>query len=104
VRPFGTLDITTAADLAAAIEGAFTEAPKVVLDLRGLRSLDVDGAEAIAEAAAIAAQNGRRLVAVRGGAAIQDALELTRAADGIELIDVPANTHGLAPAFELGSS
>jgi anti-anti-sigma factor len=101
VRPFGRLDVTTADDLGAAIEGAFAEAPHVVLDLRGLSFLDVRGVELIVRATVGAARNGRRLLAVRGGPAIQNALELTRAAEDIELIDVPANTLGHAPALEL---
>jgi anti-anti-sigma factor len=104
VRPFGPLDSTTAVELAAAIEGAFSEAPRVVLDLRGLSSLDVEGVELIVAAAEVAAENGEQLVAVRGAAAVQDAFELTRASEAIELIDVPPNTIGLAPAFALESS
>jgi anti-sigma B factor antagonist len=75
--------------------------PCVVLDLRGLSFLDSAGLARLLAARRRAGRAGRRLLLVRGGAAVQRLLAITAVGDHFEMVrELPAE---LVPAAGLAS-
>ncbi len=95
VHVAGELDLATVPQFEAALHAAQIKAWTVVLDLRALAFVDCLGAHAIADAAARARQDGRRLMVVRGGRQVNKVLTLTGAAAGLEIFDLEPPAGGL---------
>ena len=96
----GELDLATVPQFEAALHAAQIKAWTVVVDLRALTFIDCLGAHAIADAAARARQEGRRLMVVRGGRQVNKVLTLTGAAAGLEIFDLEPPAGGLKRAPE----
>ena len=96
----GELDLATVPQFEAALHAAQINAWTVVVDLRALTFIDCLGAHAIADAAARARQEGRRLMVVRGGRQVNKVLTLTGAAAGLEIFDLEPPAGGLERAQE----
>jgi anti-sigma B factor antagonist len=88
VRVTGELDIATAPQLAEMLGQAEERCQRVVLDLRELAFMDSSGVHVILEASHRATAAGRGLVLVRGPAHADRVLDLTRAADSLETVDL----------------
>jgi anti-sigma B factor antagonist len=89
VRVAGELDFAAAPQLEATLQAAQLHASKVVLDLRALSFIDSGGARVIADAAARARPDGRRLMVVRGSREVDRLLTLTGTAGDLETFDLP---------------
>ncbi len=100
VHVAGELDLATVPQFEAALHAAQIKAWTVVVDLRALTFIDCLGAHAIADAAARARQDGRRLMVVRGGRQVNKVLTLTGAAAGLEIFDLEMPAGGLERAPE----
>ena len=88
VRVTGELDLATAPILAQALSQAEERTQRVVLDMRELTFMDSSGVHVILEASHRATTAGRGLVLVRGPAQVDRVLDLTRAADSLEIVDL----------------
>ena len=88
VRVTGELDLATAPILAQALSQAEERGQRVVLDLRELTFMDSAGVHVILEASLRANASGRVLVLVRGPAHVDRVLDLTRASDSLEIVDL----------------
>jgi anti-anti-sigma factor len=100
VKPLGQLDRAAAPDLAEAVRAAQASAPRVVLDLRGLRSLDRAAVQVIVNASRWAQRTAGRLVVVRGRPHVQRVLAATGAAEVVELVDVQPDPVAVRPLLE----
>jgi anti-anti-sigma factor len=90
VHVAGGLDPETSSQLEATLLEAQIKAQTVVLDLRGVTSVDSGGAHAVVDAGARARRLDRRLIVVRGAPDVDRALTLTQLGGGLELFDVDA--------------
>ena len=91
IRLAGELDIASAPTLETELRQVENGAPAtIVLDLRTLEFLDSTGLRIIIEADSRAREAGRRVVIVRGPAAVQRVLAVTRLDERLELVDDPA--------------
>jgi anti-sigma B factor antagonist len=88
VRVTGELDLATAPILAQALSQAEERAQRVVLDLRELTFMDSSGVHVILEASLRANAAGRGPVLVRGAARVDRVLDLTRASDSLQIVDL----------------
>ncbi len=88
----GELDLLTVSKVAEVLDGLELRAGAlrhVVLDLRGLTFLDVLGLKELIRQNEYARSNRHNLAVVRGTAAIQRVLELTRVEEMLVLVDDP---------------
>jgi anti-anti-sigma factor len=88
----GELDLLTVSKVAEVLEGLEPRADAlrhVVLDLRGLTFMDVAGLKELMRQNEFARSNRHNLAVVRGTAAIQRVLELTRVDEMLVLVDDP---------------
>ena len=88
----GELDLLTVSKVAEVLEGLEPRADAlrhVVLDLRGLTFMDVTGLNELIKQNEFARSNRHNLAVVRGTAAIQRVLELTRVEEMLVLVDDP---------------
>ena len=86
----GDLDLSSAKRAEEAIEQAERSRPPVlVVDLRRLTFMDSTGLRVMVSADKRAQREGRRLVIVRGPAAVQRVFEITRLDERLELVDTP---------------
>jgi len=88
----GELDLLTVSKVAEVLDGLELRADglrHVVLDLRGLTFLDVLGLKELIRQNEYARSNRHNLAVVRGTAAIQRVLELTRVEAMLVLVDDP---------------
>jgi anti-anti-sigma factor len=88
----GELDLLTVSKVAEALDGLEPRADAlrhVVLDLRGLTFRDVAGLKELMRQNEFARSNRHNLAVVRGTAAIQRVLELTRVEEMLVLVDDP---------------
>jgi anti-anti-sigma factor len=88
----GELDLLTVSKVAEALDGLEPQADAlrhVVLDLRGLTFRDVAGLKELMRQNEFARSNRHNLAVVRGTAAIQRVLELTRVEEMMVLVDDP---------------
>ena len=91
------LDLLTVSKVAEVLDGLEPRADAlrhVVLDLRGLTFMDVIGLKELIRQSESARSNRHNLAVVRGTAAIQRVLELTRVEEMLVLVDDP---DGLVP-------
>jgi anti-sigma B factor antagonist len=88
VRVTGELDIATAPQLAQMLGRAEERCQRVVLDLRQVAFMDSSGVRVILDANLRANAAGRRLVLVRGPSHVDRVLDLARASDGLESVDL----------------
>ncbi|MHB8659360.1 MAG: STAS domain-containing protein [Solirubrobacteraceae bacterium] len=88
VRVTGELDLATAPILAQALSQAEERAQRVVLDLRELTFMDCSGVRVILDASHRATAAGPGLVLVRGPSHVDRVLDLTRASDSLEIVDL----------------
>jgi anti-sigma B factor antagonist len=88
VRVTGELDIATAPQLAEMLRHAEECCQRVVLDLRQVTFMDSSGVHVILNASVRANAAGRRLVLVRGLSQVDRVLELARASDNLEIVDL----------------
>jgi len=88
VRVTGELDIATAPQLAEMLGRAEERCQRMVLDLRQVTFMDASGVHVILDAALRANAAGRRLVLVRGPSQVDRVLDLTRASDTLEILDL----------------
>ena len=100
VHVAGDLDFGAAPQLEATLQVAQLNASKVVLDLRALSFIDSGGARVIANAAARARPDGRRLMVVRGSREVERLLTLTGTAGALETFDLPPATGSATYARE----
>lgn len=88
----GELDLLTVSKVAEVLDGLELRADAlrhVVLDLRGLTFLDLLGLKELIRQNEFARSNRHNLAVVRGTAAIQRVLELTRVEEMLVLVDDP---------------
>jgi anti-anti-sigma factor len=88
----GELDLLTVSKVAEVLDGLELRADglrHVVLDLRGLTFMDVLGLKELIRQNEYARSNRHNLAVVRGTAAIQRVLELTRVEEILVLVDDP---------------
>ena len=88
----GELDLLTVSKVAEVLDGLELRADAlrhVVLDLRGLTFMDVLGLKELIKQNEYARSNRHNLAVVRGTAAIQRVLELTRVEEMLVLVDDP---------------
>lgn len=86
----GELDIASALEFEEGLTQAEADAPEVlVLDLRQLAFIDSTGLRAVIAADERARSAGRRLVIVRGTAAVDRVLSVTQLDQRLELVDDP---------------
>jgi anti-anti-sigma factor len=88
----GELDLLTVSKVAEVLDGLEPRADAlrhVVLDLRGLTFMDVIGLNELIRQNEFARSNRHNLAVVRGTAAIQRVLELTRVEEMLVLVDDP---------------
>jgi stage II sporulation protein AA (anti-sigma F factor antagonist) len=88
----GELDLLTVSKVAQVLDGLEPRADglrHVVLDLRGLRFMDVRGLKELIRQNEFARSNRHNLAVVRGTAAIQRVLELTGVEKMLVLVDDP---------------
>jgi len=86
----GELDISSAAQLEEELVRIEADPPPVlVADLRGLEFMDSTGLRAIVSADARAREQGRRLVVVRGPAAVDRIFSVTGLDERLELVEDP---------------
>ncbi len=88
----GELDLLTVSKVAEVLDGLEPRADAlrhVVLDLRGLTFMDVMGLNELIKQNEFARSNRHNLAVVRGTAAIQRVLELTRVDEMLVLVDDP---------------
>ena len=79
VRPEGDLDMSTAPEVEAVLQGALTTGSKrVVVDLRGLHFMDSTGLTLLTRWSLAAERDGFSLVLVPGNDRIQRLFEITR--------------------------
>ena len=88
VRVTGELDIATAPQLAEMLDRAEESSQRVVLDLRPVTFMDSAGVHVILDANVRARAAGRRLVLVRGPCQVDRVLELSKASDALEIVDL----------------
>jgi anti-sigma B factor antagonist len=88
VRVTGELDFATAPQLVQTLGRAEASSQRVVLDLRQLTFMDSAGVHVIFNASVRANAAGRRLVLVRGPSQFDRVLDLTRASDSLEIVDL----------------
>ena len=89
-RLSGELDLSTVGDLESRADEALQgQPPLVVLDLREVTFLDSSGLRWILRLDRRQRDAGGRLVVVRGGRRVARVLELTGAADELELVEDP---------------
>ncbi len=100
VRVAGDLDFGAAPQLEATLQAAQLQASKVVLDLRALSFIGPGGVRVIADAAARARPDGRRLMVVRGSREVDRLLTLTGTAGELETFDLPPATGSATYARE----
>jgi anti-anti-sigma factor len=88
----GELDLLTVSKVAEVLDGLELRGDAlrhVVLDLRGLTFMDVLGLKELIKQNEYARSNRHNLAVVRGTAAIQRVLELTRVEEMLVLVDDP---------------
>lgn len=91
LRLSGELDIATAPQVEQELERQEVETPPVlVLDLRGLKFMDSTGLRTVLGADARAREGGRRLVVVRGPAAVDRIFSVTHLDERLEIVEDPA--------------
>jgi anti-sigma B factor antagonist len=88
VRVTGELDIAAAPQLAETLVRAEESSQRVVLDLRQLTFMDSAGVHVILEASVRAHAAERRLVLVRGPSQVNRMLDLTKAGDTLEIVEL----------------
>jgi anti-sigma B factor antagonist len=76
VVPRGELDLATAPALETALDGALTEAPRVVLDLRELDFIDSSGLRTLLSARKRAEDSGAEFSLVAGDRGLERTLEI----------------------------
>jgi anti-sigma B factor antagonist len=88
VAPQGELDLVTADPLEAQLrdlhESGFA---RLVVDLRGLSFLDSSGIRLLVKWTREAQRNGHEFAVIRGGAAVERVLELTRVEDLLTYVE-----------------
>ena len=89
IRVTGELDLRGSSILDPELErvAAETEAPVVVLDLRGLDFLDSSGLRSVLVADARLRRDGRRIVLIRGSQAVQRVFAVTRMEERLHFVD-----------------
>lgn len=91
----GELDIATAPQVEEELERLETDPPPVlILDLRGLGFMDSTGLRTIVAADTRARAAARRLVVVRGSAAVDRIFSLTHLNERLEIVEDLAATDG----------
>lgn len=88
VHVAGDLDVRSSPRLRRALEHADTPSRLVVLDLRGLTSIDSSGVDVIVDAAARARQAARRLMILRGVSQVDHVLAERGAFDILDVIEL----------------
>lgn len=99
VHVAGDLDLATSSQFDATLREAQLRATTVVLDLRALSLLGSSGRHAIADAAARARQDDRRLMVVRGAPHVDSSLTQIDGAGELEIFDLERGARGLAPVW-----
>jgi anti-anti-sigma factor len=84
----GELDLSTTPQLRRTLGAARLRARMVVLDMRKLVFIDTSGVHAIVDASIRARLSGRRLVLLRGPAAVDRVFPLTDRAEQVETADL----------------
>jgi anti-anti-sigma factor len=88
----GELDIASAPQFEDSLEKVEASAPAVlVLDLRKVEFIDSTGLRAVIAADERARSGGRRLVIVRGTAAVERVFSVTQLDQRLEIVDDPAS-------------
>ena len=85
----GELDIASAAELEEQLSAHEGQAPVLVLDLRRVEFIDSSGIRTLITADERARTSGRRLVVVRGPAAVERIFNVTQLDERLEIIDDP---------------
>lgn len=99
VHVAGHLEDATSPQFDATLREAQLRATKVVLDLRALELLESSGLRAIADAAARARQDDRRLMVVRGAPHVDTSLTQIDGAGDLEIFDLERGARGVAPGW-----
>ena len=99
IRVTGELDLRGSSILDPELErvAAETEAPVVVLDLRGLDFLDSSGLRSVLVADARLRRDGRRIVLIRGSQAVQRVFAVTRMEERLHFVDDERELAGAGP-------
>lgn len=84
----GELDVATIPQLQRTLRASRGRSGLVVLDMRELRFIDSSGVHAITDAGIRAGQTGRRLVLVRGPAAVDRVFTLVGRSEHVEVADL----------------
>jgi anti-anti-sigma factor len=88
----GELDIASTPQFEESLEKIEASAPAVlVLDLRKVEFIDSTGLRAVIAADERARSGGRRLVVVRGTAAVERVFSVTQLDQRLEIVDDPAS-------------
>ena len=86
VLPVGDLDVASAPELAETLSLALsTDAPRIVIDLRGLELMDSTGLRTLLEAQA--AEGGERIAFVPGNDLVQGVFRLSGLSDSLPFRD-----------------
>jgi anti-sigma B factor antagonist len=92
VAVVGELDIASAPQFEEGLAEAERDSPDVlVLDLRGVEFIDSTGLRAVITADERARSTGRRLVIVRGTAAVERVFNVTQLDQRLEIVDDPSS-------------
>jgi anti-sigma B factor antagonist len=95
VQPFGELDVATAAELEAAINGVEqTGESVIVLDLRGVDFIDSTGLRTVLALSMPRRRPGPEVAVVRGPDQVQRIFELTGTTDRVRFVDDPSEVIG----------
>jgi anti-anti-sigma factor len=91
----GELDIATAPQVEEELERLEPDTPRVlILDLRGLDFMDSTGLRTVVAADTRAREAGRRLVVVRGSAAVDRIFSVTHLDERLEIVEDLAAAEG----------
>ena len=100
-RLTGDVDIDSLRRLERALREPEAQAPLVVLDLRGVRSLDGAAVHVIGRAAAWARHSRRRLIALRGPPRVERAFRASAAGDEVERFALDAGVPAVLVLLQL---
>ena len=93
LRPFGELDVSTAGELAVAIERDSAGARELVIDLGGLTFIDCAGLRVFLYARGLANRNRFRLSLIRSSEGVQRLFRLTGLEDRLPFTGSPPGTN-----------
>jgi anti-anti-sigma factor len=104
VRVGGVIDFDTAPQLERTLRQAELRSRLIVLDLRGLSSIDIAAVHVIVYAETHARRTGRRLVLVRGAPQVDHVFDLTGASEVLEIVDLERAAPAIQVVLQLAHS